>query len=77
MAASNIIEFLEKNKGRFFTTMEISKRIGVGHKSVYSCLRRDVSKRIGIVCTKVYSEEQNRINKHNIKVWVYAYIGGD
>jgi hypothetical protein len=77
MGARDIIELLEKNKGKFFSAEQISNKLNLSRSVVCRCLTKNVSKRQGIYSTTVMTEKMNHKRKHRFKIFVYTYIGDD
>ena len=75
MGARDIIELLERHKGRFFSAEDISRELNINRSNVCRCLSRNVTKRPGIYSTTVMTEKMNHKHKHRFKIWLYAYVG--
>ena len=65
MGVENIYEFLKKNGGNFFSTVEISKAIGLSDGSVSRALRI-LKKRKEVVCKDTYAG-QARVPRYAVR----------
>lgn len=71
MAQSDILKFLEKNKGKSFTAREINKEINGHYNSIMANLQKLRWKNL-----VAYSFGARKIGKRSYRVFVYEWLWG-
>lgn len=66
MGVENIYEFLKKNSGNFFSTVEIGKAIGLSDGSVSRALGI-LKKRKEVVCKDTYAVGGNKVPRYTVR----------
>jgi len=67
MGQYEILNFLEKNKGKFFSSKEIAKGIGLSSQSVYSRIKKLRDQK------NIFFKEIFRKNNCNYKQMIYSF----
>ncbi len=68
MGQSDILEFLKKNKDKWFTSKEISELMGCGHSSIYQLLKK--LRRSGLI---LFRQVEFNYSTREKEHYVYKY----